>query len=143
MSPFYLSISVAILSSVLYHVFQKATSPAVNPAVALLTTYATAILVTFPLLALFPLESSLRQALARINWASLALGFAIVGLEVGFLLAYRSGWNVSLAGVFSNVSAALLLIPTGLLLFRERPSWVNVLGVLVCVLGLVMVNVKR
>lgn len=143
MSPFYLSISIAILSSVLYHVFQKATSPTVNPVVALLATYATAILVTLPLLALFPLGSPVRQALARLNWASFALGLAIVGLEVGFLLAYRSGWKVSLAGVFSNVSAALLLIPTGVWLFRERPSWVNGLGVVVCLLGLAMVHFKR
>lgn len=143
MSPFYVSISVAIISSVLYHMFQKATSPTVNPVVALLATYATAILVTLPLLTVFPLATSLRHALSRVNWASFALGFAIVGLEVGFLLAYRAGWKVSLAGVFSNVSAALLLLPTGLLLFRERPTWVNALGVVVCVLGLVMVNFRR
>lgn len=111
--------------------------------IALLATYVTALLVTLPLLTLFPLATSIGHAVSRLNWASFALGFAVVGLEIGFLLAYRSGWNVSLAGLFSNVSAALLLLPTGLWLFRERPSWVNLLGVAVCLAGLGMVNFKR
>ena len=143
MTPFYLSIVVAILSSVLYHLFQKATSANINPAIGLIVTYLTALALCLPLLILFPLGSSVREAFRKLNWASFALGFAIVGLEVGFLLAYRAGWNVSLAGIASNTTAALILLPAGVLLFREKPALVNLLGVLVCILGLVMINLRR
>jgi drug/metabolite transporter (DMT)-like permease len=78
-----------------------------------------------------------------LNWASFALGLAIVGLEVGFLLAYRAGWNLNTTAVASNATAALVLLPTGILFFKERPSLVNIAGVFVCVLGLVMINMKR
>lgn len=143
MSLFYLSFAVAILCSVLYHVFQRAIAPQVNPVISLLVTYLVAFGGTLLLLVFFPLRGSISEALSRVNWASLALGVAIVGLEIGFLLAYRAGWDVSVTGVATNVAAALVLVPTGLLLFRERPSIVNLLGVVVCVLGLIMVNTRR
>ncbi len=86
---------------------------------------------------------SLRAALGQLNWASFVLAFEIVGLEVGFLLAYRAGWNISSAAIFVNVAGTLLLVPVGLLFFKEKLSAVNLLGILVCILGLVMVNWKK
>ena len=71
------------------------------------------------------------------------LALSLIGLEVGFLLAYRSGWNIGLAAVLVNVAASLILIPIALLVFRDRLSWVNIAGVLVCLIGLVMLNWKR
>jgi drug/metabolite transporter (DMT)-like permease len=137
---FYLSFAIAILSSMLYHVFQKAISPDVNPVVSLLVTYLVAFLLTILLFLVFPLKRGVVESLQQVNWASLALAIAIVGLEIGFLIAYRSGWDIGLAGIATNVAAAILLLPTGLLLFKEQPSLVNILGVGICILGLVMVN---
>ena len=143
MSIFYISFGVAILSSVLYHVFQRAISPQVNPVVSLLVTYVTAFAGTLTLLFLFPLRRSIAQEVGQVNWASIALGIAIVGLEIGFLLAYRAGWRISVTGIATNVAAALVLVPTGILLFRERPTTINLLGVLVSIFGLVMINYRK
>jgi drug/metabolite transporter (DMT)-like permease len=126
----------------LYHIFQKAISPDVNPVVSLLVTYLAAFLLTILLFLVFPLKGGVVESFQRVNWASLALAFAIIGFEIGFLLAYRSGWDVGLAGVATNVVAATLLLPTDLLLFKEQPSLVNILGVGVCIPGLVMVNLR-
>jgi len=139
---FYLSIIIAIVSSVLYHVFQRAIAPDAHPVISVLITYVTAFLLSLPLFSLFPLEENLSRTLGKINWASFALALAIVGLEVGFLLAYRAGWNISVAGILANAAAALVLLPIGLVLFTEKPSLVNILGVLVCIAGLVMVNYR-
>ena len=79
-------------------------------------------------------------SLRQVNWASFALALAIVGLEIGFLLAYRAGWNIALTAAVSNVAVTLLLIPVGLLLFKEKVSLVNIFGVILCVAGLVLVN---
>ena len=72
----------------------------------------------------------------------MGLAIVVVGLEVGFLLAYRAGWNISLAAIVSNASLTLLLIPIGMLLFRERPTPVNLIGVAICVAGLAMANLR-
>ncbi len=140
---FYASFAIAVASSVLYHVFQKAISPSVNPALSLLVTYAVAFALSLPLLAAFPLRGSMGESFQALNWASFALALSIVGLEIGFLLAYRAGWDVSLTGVAANVAAALVLIPAGILLFKEKPSWVNLLGVFVCISGLILINWRR
>lgn len=143
MALFYLSIGLAIASTLLYHLMQKLTSANVNPALALIVTYTVSLVLCVLLLPLFPLAKDVWEALRQLNWASFGLAFAIVGLEVGFLLAYRSGWNISIAAIFVNVMGTLLLVPIGLLFFKERLSLVNLLGVLVCILGLVMVNWKK
>lgn len=115
MPVFYISIAIAVLSSVIYHVFQKATSPTVNPAIGLMVTYTVALLLSALLLFFFPLHGGLRDALPKVNWASFALALAILGLEIGFLLAYRAGWDLSLAGIATNAAAGVMLLPAGAL----------------------------
>lgn len=126
----------------LYHIFQKAISPDANPVLSLLVTYVVAFFLTLVLLIFFPLKKDLVAALKQVNWASVALAIAIVGLEIGFLLAYRAGWDIGLAGVATNVAAAILLLPTGIIIFKEQPNMLNIIGVGVCILGLVMVNAR-
>lgn len=143
MFVFYFSIALAVLSNVFYHIFQKWTPLNVNPLVALTVTYLTAAAICGVLLAAtgtggVPLAVSLRQ----LNWASVGLGLAIVGLEMGFLLAYRAGWKISLAQLAANTLVAVILIPVGLALFREKLSPLNLAGIVICLIGLVIVNWK-
>ena len=64
-------------------------------------------------------------------------------IEFGFLLTYRAGWNLGIAAVLVNVIASLILVPVAILVFKDKISWVNILGILVCLAGLVMLNWKR
>jgi uncharacterized membrane protein len=139
---YYFSISLAIASGVLYHLFQKLTSPNANPAIALIVTYTVSLALCLILLPFYPPKDGIVNALKQLNWASVALAFALVGLEIGFLLVYRSGWNMGIAGTFANVASALILIPIGLLLFKDKITLMNLIGVVVCILGLIMVNQK-
>ena len=139
---YYFSIGLTVISSALYHVVQKLTPGNVNPLLSLAVTYAAATLICLLLLPVFPLGTSLLDSLRELNWASLALAFTVVGIELGFILAYRAGWNISLGAIVSNSGAALLLIPIGLLFFRESVSVVNVAGVVVCLAGLILINVR-
>jgi drug/metabolite transporter (DMT)-like permease len=134
-----LSILIIVVSNVLYHVSQKSIPGETHPLIALLVTYAVAILVTAALLPFFPVKGPLGPAFRRVNWASFALGVTVVGIEIGFLLAYRSGWRISLGSAVSNATVALVLIPIGLVFFGERLSAVNVVGVALCVSGLLLV----
>lgn len=138
----YLSIILAVLSSMLYHVILKFTPPTVNPALSLAVTYGVSLALCLALLPLFPLEGPVGKALGELNWASYALAAALVGLEVGFLLAYRAGWQVSTAALIVNVAATVLLVPVGIAAFEESLSPLNVTGIVFCLAGLVMVNVR-
>ena len=140
MSFYFTALLITVLSGVSYHLFQKLIAPQLHPILSLLITYVTAIVVSLCLLPFFPRQAPLADQLRLTLWPSMALGCAIVGLEVGFLLAYRAGWNVSLAAVVSNVAVALVLFPVGLLVFKEQVSLVNVCGVALCLAGLVLAN---
>ncbi len=140
---FYFSISLAILSSALYHFSAKSTPSNVNFAISLVVTYAVALTITLVTTIFFPTPNGLLAELKQLNWASFLLALAIVGIEFGFLLVYRSGWNLGIAAVLTNVVASLILLPVAIFLFKDKISWVNVLGIFVCLAGLVMLNWKR
>lgn len=139
---FYFSISLAIASSALYHFVAKSTPSNVNFTVSLLVTYAVAFVVTLFTFFFFP-TASITAELQKLNWASIGLAVAIVGIEFGFLLVYRSGWNLGIAAVLTNVVAALILAPVAIFLFKDKLSLINIAGILVCLIGLVMLNWKR
>ena len=140
---FYFSILLAIASSALYHFSARSTPANVNFPVSLLFTYLIALGLTGVIALLFPSQGGIVVEFRRLNWASAALGVAIVGIEFGFLLVYRSGWNLGLAAVLVNVVASLLLVPAAILIFKDKLNWVNIAGILVCLLGLLMLNWKR
>ncbi len=140
---FYFSISFAICATALYHFVAKSTPAHVNFSVSLMVTYVAAFGFTLITLLLFPAQNGIFHKLKLLNWASIGLAVAIVGIEFGFLLTYLAGWNLGIAAVLSNVVASLVLIPVAIYVFKEKLSRVNIFGILVCLAGLVMLNWKR
>lgn len=140
---FYFSISLAIASSALYHFSQKQIPAGVNPVVSVIVTYVVSLILCIILLFFLPPENGFMAALKQLNWTSYVLALSLVGLEVGFLLVYRAGWNIGLAAVLVNVVASLILVPVAIFVFKDKISLVNVLGIVVCLVGLVMLNWKR
>ncbi len=136
------TILIIVVSSVLYHLFQKYTPANVNPAVALSVTYAIALIACLIYIAIVPPKTGITGELKEINWASIGLAVAILGIEFGYLAAYRAGWNINLGSLVSNVIVAVMLIPLGALLFKEHLSSQQVIGIIVCIGGLVLVNWK-
>jgi len=143
MSLFYFSITLAICSSALYHFSAKSVPSNINFAVSLVVTYAVALGITLITALLFPAPSGLAFELKQLNWASFLLAIAIVGIEFGFLMVYRSGWNLGIAAVVVNVVASLILLPVAIFFFKDKISWVNIVGIFVCLVVLIMLNWKR
>ena len=140
---FYFSITLAICSSALYHFVAKSTPANVNFSVSLLVTYAVAFGVVLLTLFFFPMPNGPAYELKQLNWASIGLAIAIVGIEFGFLLVYRAGWHLGIAAALTNVVASLILVPVAIYFFKDKISWVNIVGIFVCLAGLVMLNWKR
>ncbi len=140
---FYFSITLAICSSALYHFVARSTPADVNFSVSLIVTYAVALGVTLIAALLFPADKGFAAELKNLNWASFLLAIAIVGIEFGFLLTYRAGWNLGIAAVLVNVAASLILLPVAVIFFKDKISWVNIVGIFVCLAGLVMLNWKK
>ncbi len=137
----FLSVALVVVSNIFYHITQKSTPGSVNPFGALFVTYLTAMLLTVAGMFIYrPEGGGAMQVFKGINWTSFVLGLAILGLEVGTLLMYRSGWQISLGALVSNIALAVLLIPIGLLIYHESLSASKIAGMLLCVAGLYFIN---
>ncbi len=133
-------LAVAIVSTVGYHLVLKVTPAAANPFLSLAITYAVVTAAFVAVYAVTPNTTPLRDSLQLLNWTALGLAAAIVLLDLGFLMLYRSGFEVSLGQLVTQSAAALLLLLLGVALFREKLSLVNVSGILLCVVGLWLIN---
>ena len=131
----FLPVIMIVLSSLGYHISQKSTPAALHPIVALIVTYVCASVISIVAFFVFVPKTHLFEAVKAANWSSYLLGFAVVVLELGYLLTYRMGWNISAAGLISNTLVALLLIPIGILLYKETMTLTAMSGVVLCILG--------
>lgn len=138
----YLSIFVVVASSITYHLAQKYTAADANPVLVLLLTYVVAFAASLGLFMVFPLKGSLPDEVGKLSAANIVLGLTIIGIEIGWVLAYRAGWNINIGSLIANLLVALLLLPIGFLLFKEHLSVKNFIGVGLCIVGLILVNTK-
>lgn len=137
-----LSVAVIVASNVVYHVSQKSIPAGVHPLLSVAVTYVAALLVTLALWPISPGGAPKLSEISKLNWATLGVAVSAVGIEIGFLLAYRAGWNINIGSLIVSVAVALLLIPTGALLFKEHLSAANVTGIVLCLVGLVLVMLR-
>jgi drug/metabolite transporter (DMT)-like permease len=139
---YFFSMTLTVISNVIYHFCQKEIKADANPLVSLLFTYLSGIVLTLICLPIFYPGVNPIAASKNLNWASFGLGLGIVGLELGFLLAYRAGWNLSLGALVSNVSVTLVLIPIGLLFYNETINARQLLGIALSISGILLLGKK-
>ena len=102
--------------------------------------YVTALVGTLLLVPLYPVRTNGPWSLRNVNWASCAVGISIVAVELSVLLAYRTGWRISILSVIGNTASALLLVGVGLLFFHEHVSGKSLAGVVLCLVGLALIS---
>jgi len=139
MSGFYLAFALTVTGMLLYHLSQKAVPKEANPFFVIVIAYVVGIALCLVIALVYPAKKGLLETFRGSNWAVFTLGAAAALIELGFLLAYRTGWRISIAAVATNAAAAVVLIPVGLLIFKDHLSLRNVIGLLFCIVGLVLV----
>lgn len=126
-----------VASFMLYHLAIKALRPDLHPLAFLVGVYIVALTLTIVLWLAFPALGPTGVRAGDMVWV-IMLGVALVGIEFGFLMAYRNGWTVSVAPTFSNVTLALIMAPIGMIFLKERLGWQGFAGLAFCVLGLIL-----
>lgn len=134
--------ALIVLSNTVYQICTKSVPESVSPFASLTVTYLVA--AAFCALAFFVTagDRSFTGELGKVNWASVVLGIVIVGLEVGWIIAYKVGWPVSTSFIVQSAFLAAVLIAVGALLYREPVSWNKLVGVGICMVGLYFINMK-
>ena len=135
-----LPIIMIVASNCFYHIFSKSAPDGISAFGTLMITYLTATIITGILFIFFVKPENVLFELGKINWASIGLGFAIIGLEAGYIYAYRVGWQVNTAPLIANTCLAIALIGIGAFLYKESITIKQLAGILVCLIGIVMIN---
>jgi|SRR5579864_1284295 len=123
---------------VLYHVCQKATPVGLNPLLALGISFG---LASLGCLGLFVGKQGIAtRELRHVNWTTIALAAALMLIESGYLIGYRTGLKLNLASFGCNNAIALVLLGVGTFFYGEgftlRTGW----GMMLCVAGLLLLR---
>lgn len=135
-------VALVVLSNVVYQICAKSVPGGLNPFAALTVTYLVGALVSAALFFILGKQPNPLKEISNLNWAPFVLGLVIVGLEVGFIYAYKAGWSVSTVSIVQGAALAIILIFVGFLLFREELTWNKLVGVGICLVGLFFINYK-
>ena len=134
-------ILIVILSNTFYNICMKSMPGDVNPFGALMVTYFCAAVISAVIFVGMVGPSNIGDEISKINWTSVVLALAIVCLEVGYVFVYRAGWTVSTASVVANIGLACVLIFVGYFLYKENVSLNQIVGIVVCMAGLILINI--
>ena len=138
----YLPLLMVVYSSTIYHICAKSVSPKLNTFASLTVAYLIGAVLTVIIYYATSPTKSLVQEFSHLNWATVVMGLAIVGLEAGNILMYKAGWNISVGSLINNITVSIILLFVGLLLYKEKITPTQIAGIVLCLAGLVLVNRK-
>ena len=140
MFSFVWPIALVVFSNVIYHISAKSAPEDLNPLASLTVTYLIGALASGVLYFILNRGGNLIKEYGKLNWAPLILGVVIVGLEVGWIYAYKAGWKVSTGFIVQSAFLAVALIFVGYLLYHEALTISKIFGALICLVGLYFIN---
>lgn len=132
-------ILLVVGANTLYNLCAKATPSGVNAFASLGITYLVGAALSVLCFYCTAPQKNLLLELSKTNWTAYAFGFAVVLLEFGYINIYRAGWKMGVASLIANIGLACVLLTLGVLLFKEAISLRQIIGVLVCGGGLLLV----
>lgn len=133
-------LAMVIISNLFYHICAKSVPENLNPFASLTITYVIGAVVSLGFFFALNKGGNFIEEVSHVNWAPLVLGIAIVGLEVGNIYAYKAGWPISTQQIVQSAVLAIILIFVGALLYQEAITWNKVLGIIICLVGLGLIN---
>ena len=134
--------ALVVTSNVFYQICTKSVPEEVDPFASLIVTYLVAAAATAVLYFALGSDGNLLKECGKLNWTSFVLGIVIVGLEAGWIYAYKAGWQVSTGFIVQSAMLAGALLFVGYFLYHESLTWNKLAGVAICLVGLIFINLK-
>ena len=131
---------LVVAANTAYQVCAKGVPQDMNPFASLTITYLVAAAASLVLFFIFGKDTTLLAEYSKLNWVSIVFGITLVCLEVGFIFAYRAGWQVSVLSIVQSAFLAIVLIIVGFLLYREAMTPNKIIGVVIILVGLYFIN---
>jgi len=137
----YASAALAVLGTIGYHNLVKKIPATIDPMVSILAIYLGVLITGLALLPFALSGGRAWESVQQLGWVQCGIAVCILMMELGFLLMYRNGWDLSVGNVVTGVFINIGLMTNGICLLGEKLSVVNILGVVVCILGVALIEV--
>ena len=142
MFSFIWPIALVIISNVAYQICAKSVPKDIDPFASLIITYLVGAAASAILYYALGSDGNLLSESRKLNWAPIVLGIVIVGLEAGWIYAYKAGWQVSTGFIVQSAFLSSVLLFVGYLLYHEALTWNKIVGVVICMIGLIFINYR-
>ena len=133
-------LALVVFANVMYQICAKSVPVDMNPFASLTITYLVAAAACFVMFFISGRDTTLVAEYSKTNWVPFVFGLSLVGLEVGFIFAYKAGWEVSMLSIVQSAFLAIALIFVGYLLFKEALTANKIIGIVICLVGLYFIN---
>lgn len=137
---YYLSVLIIVFSNVIYHLASKKVPNELNPFFFVMASYVVGFVFAMIAFILSIKDKNIGTAFVEqsklVNWTPIVLGIAVIGLEVGNVMMYRAGWDLSKGALVCNMLLAFVLVVIGVIVFKEEFNLKHMVGLLSCILGL-------
>lgn len=135
-------LALVIVSNLVYQICAKSIPSGLNPFASLTVSYLLAAFISFLFYFLLNKDSNIFAEYRKLNWSSFLLGLSLLGMELGWIYAFKAGWEISTAQIIQSAILGSLLLLVGIIFFKEKVSWNKFLGIAICLVGLVVINIK-
>jgi drug/metabolite transporter (DMT)-like permease len=129
------SMLLVVASQVAYHLAQKAVPAGTPPFAVFALVYLAGAALCFGAAAVSGTPVTLSNLRGVLGWPAGLLALSVVGIEVGYLLAYRSGWSLGITFAVASTSTVALLALIGVALYGEVLSVRHVAGLALALSG--------
>ena len=133
-------IVLVVFSNIVYQICAKGVPLNMDAIASMTITYLVGAACSAVMYFVMNKDGNLLQEYAKTNWAPIFLGVSVVGLEVGFIYAYKNGWEVSTLSIVQSAFLAVALIIVGAVLYHEALTANKVIGIVICLIGLYFIN---
>lgn len=133
-------IALIVFSNIIYQICAKEVPKDMDAMASMTITYLVGTICSAVMFFITNKGGNLLHEYAKNNWAPIFLGISVVGLEIGFIYAYKNGWQVSMVSIVQSSFLSIALLIVGALLYHESISVNKVIGIVLCLAGLVFLN---
>ena len=129
------SMLLVVASQVAYHLAQKAIPAGAQPFSVFAFVYVVGAVMCVVAAAATGSPVSVSNLRGVLGWPACLLALSVVGIEIGYLLAYRSGWSLGITFAVASTSTVVLLALIGVALYAEVLSLRHLAGLALALCG--------
>lgn len=133
-------IALVVLSNIIYQICAKGIPKDMDTMASMTVTYLVGALCSAIMYFVMNRGGNLIHEYAKMNAAPALLGISVVGLEIGFIYAYKVGWQVSTASLVQSAFLTVALVFVGFFMYREPITVNKIIGAALCLAGLYFIN---